>query len=278
MNLSDVTDRLKAQGDRALVPFFTAGYPDERTFLALMRTAAEVGCQLIEIGIPFSDPIADGPVIQESSTLALRSGVTVERCFDLARRAADDAAVPIAFMTYLNPVLKMGVDRFAERAASAGVSGVIVPDLPVEESSGIREVFAERGIALIGLVAPTSSDERIARIARETEGFVYLVSVTGVTGSRFPSNEELARMVERVRARTSRPAYLGFGVSDPSNARAAAEHADGVILGSALIRRIGATRARHAVRQAREFLLEMKSAIARDGPTVRPSREERGPV
>ncbi len=266
MNLIDLTRRLKDRGERAIVPFFTAGYPDEQSFLALVRQAAKAGCQMIEIGIPFSDPIADGPVIQESSARALRQGMTVRRCFDLVRALKADVDTPLLFMTYLNPILKMGTDRFAEQSASAGVSGVIVPDAPIEESGDIRAAFKKRGLVYIGLVAPTSSDDRIERIAADTEGFVYLVAVTGVSGARFPEGAKLADFVGRVRAKTNRPLYTGFGVSGPENARTAARYADGVIIGSALIRLIQSAGDNEPVCRVRGFLDEIRAAVNGDEP------------
>ncbi len=262
MILAAVTEGLKKRGERALVPFFTAGYPDDDTFVALVRSAAEVGCHAIEIGVPFSDPVADGPVIQASSAVALRRGVTIGRCLDLARGLGGTIDKPLIFMTYLNPLLRMGPDRFADECVRAHVSGVIIPDLPVEESDAIRPVFKQRKIVYIGMVAPTSSDERVARIVAGTEGFIYLVSITGVTGSRFPDSGELAGFIGRVRRHTDRPIYAGFGISDAEKARSAAQQADGVIIGSAIIRLVQDSRGADAVQRVRFFLSEVKEAIA----------------
>lgn len=262
MNLAAVTEGLKERGVRALVPFFTAGYPDDDTFVALVRSAAEAGCDAIEIGVPFSDPLADGPVIQASSAAALRRGVTIRRCFDLARSLGGTFDRPLIFMTYLNPLLRMGPERFADECVRAGISGLIIPDLPVEESDPIRPVFKHRRIVYIGMVAPTSSDERVARIAEATEGFIYLVSITGVTGSRSPDRGELAGLIGRVRKHTDRPLYVGFGITNAEEARSAAEQADGVIIGSAIIRLVQESRGADAVERVRSFLSEVKDAIA----------------
>jgi tryptophan synthase alpha chain len=262
VDLLALAQGVKERGEGALVPFFTAGYPDDETFLSLVGAAAGIPCHAIEIGVPFSDPMADGPVIQESSAEALRRGVTVARCFELARAIGETVDRPLVFMTYVNPVLQMGAERFADECARAGVSGVIIPDLPVEESGRIRPVFKERRIVYIGMVAPTSTEERIARIVGGSEGFIYLVSIAGVTGSRFPQGDELAGLVGRVRKHTDRPLYAGFGVSNADLARSVARHADGVIIGSAIVRIIRETRGRDAVRRVQSFLLEMKHAIA----------------
>jgi len=261
--LEERTRALKARGKKALVPFFTAGFPDEETFLRLVADAAgAAGCPVVEVGVPFSDPIADGPVIQESSKAALERGITLRRTLELARRAAERTRAALVLMGYLNPLLRMGVGAFARAAREAGVAGVIVPDLPVEESGGVRRTLAGEGIVLVDLLAPTSGPERIAAAAGEARGFLYLVSITGVTGARSPEAADTAAFVARVRAHTDLPLYVGFGIKNPELAAAAAKSADGVIAGSALIRCIREAPSREAaVDRVRALLEDMQAAM-----------------
>jgi len=236
MRLRDITESTRTAGGKALVPFLTAGYPDEGTFLHLLAAATGAGCRVVEVGIPFSDPMADGPVIQASSQRALAQGMTLKRALVLIERASAAAPAGYVVMSYLNPILQMGIDTFAERAARAGVAGVILPDVPLEESGELRCALARAGIALVDLVAPTSGDERVAAIAGQAEGFLYLVSLTGVTGVRAGLAVGLEEFIARVRRASDLPLYVGFGVSTPEQAAEVARTADGVIIGSALIR------------------------------------------
>lgn len=262
MNLRDVTGKLKVSGEKALVAFLTAGYPDDVTFTDLFRAAADAGCDVIEIGIPFSDPIADGPLIQQSSQQALEGGMSLAKSLRLATDLAVDTSVPIVFMSYYNPILQMGGERFAGLAADAGVCGVIIPDMSFEETADVRTVFADKNLVYLDLVAPTSSAERIERIAQLADGFLYLVSVTGVTGVHSPQADDLKTFVGRVRERTDLPLYVGFGITGAEKARAAARVADGVIIGSALIRLIQDAASREeAVSAVGRFLSDVKKAI-----------------
>jgi tryptophan synthase alpha chain len=263
MRLTELTRARRADGVKPLVPFLTAGYPDEETFVRLVGAASRAGCAVLEIGIPFSDPVADGPLIQESSQQALRDGMTLRRALDLAADAVRRDAVAPIFMSYINPILAFGVERFAGAAEEAGVAGLIVPDLPFEEAAEVRASLAARGVALIDLVAPTSDDGRIARMAPSAEGFVYLVSRTGVTGVRASLDGGARDLARRVRAHTDLPLYVGFGVSSAAQAAIAAEAADGVIVGSALIERIRSSRTRdEAVERVTGFLEETVRALA----------------
>jgi tryptophan synthase alpha chain len=263
MTLHELTQQLKHQNTKALVAFLTAGYPNEETFMDLVRAASAAGCDIIEIGIPFSDPIADGPLIQESSRQALGGGITLHRTMDLAKRLAQDMPTPLVFMTYYNPVLRMGSDRFARLTQACGVGGVILPDVPKEESEPIRTVLRERNLTYIDLIAPTSNERRITRICDDAKGFLYLVSVTGVTGVRAPESQVLGPFVERVRAHTDLPLYVGFGISDDVRAREVVAFSDGVIIGSALIRLIQSARSeKQAVANVGTFLRRVKDAIA----------------
>lgn len=262
MTLTTVTQRLKERGCKTLIAFLTAGYPDEETFVELVRAADRSGCDAIEIGVPFSDPIADGPLIQESSRVALERGMTLTRALGLAADLEREISAPLVLIGYYNPILKMGVERFADAAVDSGVSGVILPDVSFEESDAVRPFFDERDIAYIDLVAPTSSDRRIERIVARSRGFVYLVSVTGVTGVRSPDARDLEAFVLRVRPKTDLPLYVGFGITGPRKAQEAAAVSDGVIIGSALVRRIQAAASREeAVYRVETFLSEVCAAI-----------------
>jgi tryptophan synthase alpha chain len=236
MTLTDHTTAIRNDGRKALVPFLTAGYPDESTFLDCARAAATAGADVIEIGVPFSDPIADGPVIQAASTTALAGGMTLARALALAASLSKEIATPLVIMSYVNPILSYGPDRFAMDANGAGVSGVILPDVSFEESAPLRSAF--HTMDFIHLLAPTSSAERVEAIAKDATGFLYLVSLTGVTGARESLAEGLDDFVDRVRAKASVPLYVGFGVSTEEHARTVTASADGVIIGSRLIRLI----------------------------------------
>jgi tryptophan synthase alpha chain len=226
---------LRAAGGKALVPYLTAGFPDEETSLALLAGAAARGCAAVEVGVPFSDPVADGPVIQQASQRALERGMTLVRALDLVRELAGGGAAPVV-MTYLNPILRLGTGAFADAAARAGCAGVIVPDLSFEESPELRAALAGADLPLIDLVAPTTDSRRLARIAPAAAGFLYLVAVTGVTGTRAPDARDLAALTARAREHTDLPLYVGFGIDGPVRAREAAAAADGAIVGSALVR------------------------------------------
>jgi tryptophan synthase alpha chain len=221
----------------AFIPFVTAGDPDPDTSLAVIERLAR-HADAIEIGIPYSDPLADGPVIQAGSLRALESGMNLPRSLDLLRAARKKTDVPLIAFTYVNPVFQYGPDRFAAVCREAGANGVIVPDLPLEESGPLSAACDREGIALIPLIALTSR-ERVARIAASARGFAYCVSSLGVTGERSRFSEELQAFVQSVRAASRVPVAVGFGISSPEHVRDLAEFADGVIVGSALVRRCG---------------------------------------
>jgi len=269
VKLSDTTRGIKARGGKALVAFFTAGYPDEDTFVELVLTACQAGCDAIEIGVPFSDPIADGPVIQASSEAALKGGMTVSRALELAGEISSRVETPLVAMSYINPILNMGLERFAHTAARAGISGLILPDVSLEESADIRQTVRACGIDYIDLVAPTSDAGRVQRITAAADGgsFLYLVAFTGVTGSREAPAGELDGFVNRVRNTAGRgpdgiPLYVGFGVSSAEQARRLVSFADGVIVGSQLIRIIQSENSTAgAVDRVNAFLGGVKRAI-----------------
>jgi tryptophan synthase alpha chain len=263
MRLERITREMRDAGRKALVPFFTAGYPDAETFLACVRAAAAAGCRVFEVGIPFSDPVADGPLIQASSQKALAAGMTLERALDLTAAATAETGLAPVLMSYVNPILRQGLDAFAARAAEAGAAGVILPDVPVEESAAAAAALATADLDLVALMAPTTDPARAATIAAASRGFLYLVSLTGVTGAALGGGEGLPELVARARAATDLPCYVGFGVSTPEQARAVCEVADGVIIGSALIRIIErAADGADAAGRVRDFLGGVSEAIA----------------
>jgi tryptophan synthase alpha chain len=224
-----------AAGRAALMPYLMGGFPDMAASLAIGRAYAEAGADLVELGVPFSDPLADGPVIHAAGTRALAAGATLHDVLELGRELAE--TVPVVLMCYANLVYARGPERFAGELAERGISGLIVPDLPLEEAGGALAACDGAGVALVALVAPTTPDERLAAIGRSARGFVYLVSVTGTTGERAQGAAGLAGMVERTKARTDVPVAVGFGIGTPEAAAAAADAgADGVIVGSRLVR------------------------------------------
>jgi tryptophan synthase alpha chain len=221
----------------ALMPYLMGGYPSVEESVSAGLAAADAGADLLELGIPFSDPLADGPVIHAAGTAALAAGATPHGVLGACERLA--VRVPVVLMVYANIVLTAGASAFALNAASAGASGLIVPDLPHDESDEVRAACDAEGLALVPLVAPTTTPERIAAIGADARGFVYVVSLTGTTGERDEIQEGLAKTVERVRASTDVPVAVGFGISTPEQARSVAELADGVIVGSRVVRAAG---------------------------------------
>jgi tryptophan synthase alpha chain len=219
----------------ALMPYMMGGFPDVATSRRIAEAYADGGADLVELGIPFTDPLADGPVIQAAGTAALRAGATTHEVLAIGRALAE--RVPVVAMVYANLVFARGVERFIDDLAGHGIAGLIVPDLPLEESAAVREACAAAGVALVPLVAPTTPDERMARIGASARGFLYAVSVTGTTGEREALAEAFAAIVGRAKAATEVPVALGFGIGTPEQAReAVAAGADGVIVGSRLVR------------------------------------------
>ena len=246
---------------KAFIPFITCGDPDLETTAAVVRAAAENGADLIELGIPFSDPTAEGPVIQGANLRALAGGVTTDKIFALVRELRRDVTVPLVFMTYANVVFSYGAERFLSACAEIGVDGLILPDLPFEEKEEFLPQCRANGVDLISLVAPTS-ENRIAMIAREAEGFLYIVSSLGVTGTRSEIKTDLASIVRVARAHTEIPCAIGFGISTPEQARAMAAVADGAIVGSAIIKLL-ARYGRDAAPHVGAYVKSMKDAVAR---------------
>lgn len=244
---------LRKSGRRALVAYVTAGHPDAERSLRLLQALEKAGVDVIEVGVPFSDPMADGPVIQASSQQALAQGMTFERVLDLISRAR--LSVPVVLFSYLNPVLAAGADALS-RAARAGASGVLITDLPVGSDPQLEERFASGPLAFIRLVAPTTPSDRMAYIAKHGSGFVYLISRLGVTGAREQLPPELPDTIARLRRATDLPICVGFGVSTPEQAAAVARLADGVVVGSALVRAAG-----ESVARAAELARSLRAAI-----------------
>lgn len=223
------------QNKKILIPFITAGDPDLSVTKELIVAMANCGAGIIEIGIPFSDPVAEGEVIQKADERALAAGTTTDTIFEMVREVRKETDVPLAFMTYINPVYTYGVERFMEATKACGIDGIIVPDLPIEEKDVISDVCKTYGITQISLIAPTSQ-ERIKVIAKEAEGFVYCVSSMGVTGVRQYFAEGIEEMVALVKAEKNIPCAIGFGISTPEQARDMVQKADGVIIGSAIVK------------------------------------------
>jgi tryptophan synthase alpha chain len=229
----------RADGRRAaLMPYLMGGFPDLAASAAIGRAYAESGAHVVELGVPFSDPLADGPVIHAAATEALRAGARVEAVLEVGRAIAE--RVPVVAMCYANPIFTRGAERFVRALVEAGISGLIVPDLPLEESAEVRGVCDAAGIALVPLVTPTTPEDRLERIGAGARGFVYTVSVTGTTGERAALDGALTQLLGRVRPHTSVPVAVGFGISSPEQAVAAAEAgADGVIVGTRMVRAAG---------------------------------------
>ena len=248
------------ENEKAFIAFITCGDPDLETTAAAVRAAAANGADLIELGIPFSDPTAEGPVIQGANIRALRGGVTTDKIFDLVRELRRDVTIPMVFMTYANVVFSYGADRFLSTCRDIGIDGLILPDVPYEEKEEFLPQCRQYGIDLISLIAPTSHN-RVAMIAREAEGFLYIVSSLGVTGTREEIRTDLASIVEVVRQNTQIPCAIGFGISTPEQARQMADLSDGVIVGSAIIK-ILEKYGTQAPPYIGEYVKSMKEAIS----------------
>lgn len=233
--ITEVFKKCKAENRAAIMPFLTAGFPSEKTFLRLLRTLIASGADMIEIGIPFSDPLADGRSIQYSSQTALKNGASMQRTIQLLAEMGADNEVPLILMSYYNPIHTMGRARFARKAQKAGVQGLIVPDVVLEEGKAMETICKENGLDLIYLLAPTSTDERRSQIIRRSSGFVYLVSLIGVTGARRKLPRHLNYWIRQVKKESPLPICVGFGISDHRQAREISRVADGVIIGSAIV-------------------------------------------
>ncbi len=233
--MSRISSVFKEDSRKALIAYITAGYPGVDATLKAAELLAREGCDIIELGIPFSDPMADGITIQNASHQALLNGMTVKKCLEIAGQIRKKVNIPLVFMGYLNPILHYGLQEFCSASAAAGIDGLIIPDLPPGELPALDEAAAQNSIDIINFLAPNSSDERISEVAAKSRGFIYLVSVTGVTGVRDNFSSNLKGLIIRVRRATRLPLCIGFGISTPEQARQAALMADGIIIGSRII-------------------------------------------
>ena len=246
----------------ALMPYFTLGYPDRATSLDVIEAIAPYS-DLLELGVPFSDPLADGPTIQHSTQISLENGTTTANCLAMVRELRQRGVqTPIMLMGYVNPILAYGEARYVDDAAKAGVDGFIVPDLPPEEAEDLDKMTAAAGLSLIHFLAPTSNQQRIDRVTAQARGFIYLVSVTGVTGARSQVQADLARFVNKVRGQTAVPLAVGFGISTPKQAAEVGHLADGVIVGSALVNAVDA--GEDEVKAAVQFVKSLREALQQE--------------
>lgn len=244
----------------ALIPYVTVGYPNIEATLKVVPMLASSGCDIVELGIPFSDPLADGATIQKASFNALRNGVTPRLCLEVARQLSEKVEIPLVFMTYFNPVLTYGLEEFCSACTSSGIDGLIVPDLPPEEGSELEAVTLRQGLDLIYLLAPTSTEARIKLVAERSRGFIYLVTVTGVTGAREQLPAHLEDFIARVRKITTQPLCVGFGISTAEQAGQVGRIADGVIVGSRIIQLMEADESMSAVP---DFARELRYTLDR---------------
>ena len=257
-------EALRAQGRCALMPFLTAGDPDLTTTGQVLLALQAAGADLVELGIPYSDPLADGPVIQAAASRALRAGTTPGAVLQMLSGLRGQLTLPVVLFTYSNPLLNRGMERFCQEAAAAGAAGLVVPDLPLEEAERLSPIAAAVGLDLVLLVAPTTPKERMARIAAASRGFTYLVSVTGVTGERTQLEDRVAGLVAQLKGFGPTPVAVGFGISGPDQARQVRDWgADGAIVGSALVKRMAAAQAaaEDPVAVAASFCGELRSAL-----------------
>lgn len=248
------------ENGKAFIPFVTAGDPDLETTEKLLIEMSKNGADIIEIGIPFSDPIAEGVVIQEADLRALASGTTTDKIFEMVKRVRSEIKCALAVMTYMNPIFVYGTDKFMQRCSECGISAVIVPDTPFEEKQELAPYCDKHGVELVSLIAPTSHD-RIKMIAKEAQGFVYCVSSMGVTGVRSEITTDIGEMVRLVKSVSDTPCAVGFGISTPEQAKKMAESADGVIVGSAIVK-IVAKYSKDCIKPVCDYVRSMKEAIS----------------
>jgi tryptophan synthase alpha chain len=257
--IAETFANLKSAGKTALMPYVMVGYPERESALELAPALAAAGADLFEVGVPFSDPLADGATVQRAAERALANGVRLPDCLEtVAELRRRGLTTPMVLMGYFNPFLRYGLARFVADAAAAGVDGLIIPDLPPEEATEFRSLCQAAGLDLIFLIAPTTPDERIAEIARQASGFIYCVALTGVTGARRELWDGLPAFLDRVRRHTDLPLGVGFGISSAAHVRQVSQHADGAIVASALIDRLDKAAPEQRVQVAVEYLRELK--------------------
>ncbi len=260
--ISECFQTLRARGECALIPFITAGDPDLDTTAKALQVLDRSGADMIELGIPYSDPLADGPVIQAAATRALTRQVTFEQVLSVVRSVTPILKAPLVLFSYYNPILYRGIDQFLTQVADAGAKGLVVPDLPLEEAQPLLDAASQVGIEVILLVAPTSPSERIDMIAQKSQGFIYLVSVTGVTGVRSQVQSHVQSLIADLKASTDKPIGVGFGISSPQQAQQIAQWgADAVIVGSAFVRRLAENSPEQGLNEIEQLTRELKNVI-----------------
>ncbi len=261
--LTETFRKLKKNNEKALVTFITAGDPDLETTADIIHELQNAGADIVELGIPFSDPMADGPTIQLSSERALTGGATLSKILEMVRSVRKTSDIPLVLMGYYNPIFSYGTEQFAADAVDAGVDGVILVDLPPEEADaeGFSAIAREKGLDIIFLLTPTSDDTRISKVVKRARGFLYYVSVTGVTGARRDISASLGEELKRIRTCTAMPLVVGFGVSDPAQAGTVASLADGAVVGSALVKLFEENRGQELKGKVREFVSSLKAGI-----------------
>lgn len=247
------------ENGKAFIPFITCGYPDLETTGKVVRAAVENGADIIELGIPFSDPTAEGPVIQEANICALAGGITTDKIFDFVRELRNDIKIPLVFMTYANVVFSYGTEKFIKTCSEIGIDGIIIPELPFEEKDEFQPTCDKYGVDLISLIAPTSN-KRIAMIAKNAKGFIYVVSSLGVTGTRNEITTDIGSIVKVIRENTDLPCAVGFGISTPIQAQKMASLSDGAIVGSAIIKIIEKD-PENSAKTVGEYVKSMKDAV-----------------
>jgi len=247
---------IRKKNGKAFIPYIMAGDPGIQRTRELIMILEDCGADIIELGVPFSDPLADGPTIQKAAQRALDEGVTLKKVIELVAELRLTSQIPIILMTYYNPVFKYGEERFAHDAAAAGVDGIIVPDLPPDEADNLIKHSRKSGLDTIFLLAPTSTDSRIQKVSRASTGFIYYVSITGITGAKLSLDASLESHIARIRKVTGKPVAVGFGISTPEEASAISRYADGVIVGSAIVKRV-----EDPDEELRKYLLSLRTAI-----------------
>jgi len=238
MRIEETLNQLKGQGKKGLIIYITAGDPNLKVTETLVYTIAKAGADIIELGIPFSDPLADGVTIQQASERALKVNTNIPKILSTIARIREKTSIPLALMTYYNPIYAYGLERFVKESKAVGVDGFIVPDLPLEESEEFQNITDKTGLELVSFLTPTSTSERITAIVQKARGFIYCVSVLGVTGVRKEFSTEIVEMLEKIKQYTNKPLAIGFGISNPEQVREAAKYADAVIVGSAIVKLI----------------------------------------
>lgn len=263
--MTSVSERFQQLRDRAqcaLIPFITAGDPDLETTAKALRVLDQSGADIIEVGVPYSDPLADGPVIQAAATRALARGVKLDDVLAMLKDVIPTIKAPIVLFTYYNPILNRGIENFLQDVSSIGVKGLVVPDLPLEESDGLLKPALKYGVEVVLLVAPTSPPDRIAAIARQSQGFIYLVSTTGVTGMRTQMASQTQGLIQELRTVSDKPIAVGFGISQPEHARQVMEWgADGAIVGSAFVKRLSEGTPKQGLQNLESFCRTLKAAL-----------------